>query len=189
MKCLWSNEAFTQILYESLQYRKVCAQWGADELLHGSFMEHIMRYQKWGTIPFHGLFLLINCGINYFDPFLKNSSMEWSYHLFPQPKKSRSSRRARKLMLTCFFYVNSPGCWNVWLWARLLMLSATVLHYISCVLYSRTGDVAYCHAWLFSSWKTLLKIFRRKSLEHLSYFPDLSLFNYKAYGPLKKALK
>ncbi|GFV94851.1 transposable element Tcb1 transposase [Trichonephila clavipes] len=82
---------------------------------------------KWGT----NFFAPDETWRHHFYSAIKSMSMEWRHPSSPLPKKARSSTRAGKVMVTCFFDLEDPYFWNGYLRARLSMLPRAVPHCMS----------------------------------------------------------
>ena len=103
------------ILHERLQYSKVCAQWVPKHLTEdqnclrmGVCFQHLLRYRTEGNNFLSWIMACDETWCHFFDPATKQMSMEWRHSGSPRPKKTRSSIRAGKVMLTCFFGKNGP---------------------------------------------------------------------------------
>jgi len=98
------------ILHEHLHYSKVCAQWVPKHLTEdqkclrmGICFQHLLRYCTEGNNFLSRIVACDETWCHFFDPATKQMSMEWRHSGSPRPNKARSSIRAGKVMLTCFF--------------------------------------------------------------------------------------
>ncbi|GFT14782.1 uncharacterized protein NPIL_77941 [Nephila pilipes] len=71
-------------------------------------IQHLMRYHEKGSQFLSRIIAADETRCHHFDPATKIISMEWRHPSSPRPKKPRSSTRADKVMLTCFFEVDDP---------------------------------------------------------------------------------
>ncbi|GFT56709.1 hypothetical protein NPIL_580461, partial [Nephila pilipes] len=78
---------------------------GVKDSLHACF-DH-MRYHDMGKQFLSRIIATDEVWCHHFDRATK-SRMEWRHPSSPLPKKARSSTRASKVMLTCFFEVDGP---------------------------------------------------------------------------------
>jgi len=72
----------------------------------GVCFQHLLRYHTEGNNFLSQIVSFDETWCHFFDPATKQ--MEWRHSGSPRPKKTRSSIRAGKVMLMCFFDGNGP---------------------------------------------------------------------------------
>jgi len=165
----------------------------------GVCFQHLLHYRTEGNNFLSRIVACDETWCHSFDPATKQMSMEWQHSGSPRPKKTRSSIRAGKVMLTCFFDENGP------LMLEWLETGGTVNANRFCdTLCKLKTAIKNCRRGLLSKGVILLQDNARPHVASLQrfdaplpmgsspsppYSPDLSSCDFQVFGPLKKALK
>jgi hypothetical protein len=95
------------VVYDNLQYHKVCARWVSKELMDDICFCHLAHYCKGGNF-LQQIITGNKTWIHHYQPDTKRKSMQCKHPSSPVAKKFKMQPSAGKLMLTIFWYSQGP---------------------------------------------------------------------------------